>query len=115
MILRNYKGHEIRVGKQQLSARKLLEICGKMKNFPVIEETFREILEDFMDIEHAKQILRKIEKGDIKIVEINSGNIPSPFSHNIILLGLSDVVLMEDRRAMLERLHNLVMAKIRRK
>ena len=115
MILRNYKGHEIRVGKQQLSARKLLEICGKIKNFPVIEETFREILEDFMDIEHAKQILRKIEKGDIKIVEINSGNIPSPFSHNIILLGLSDVVLMEDRRAMLERLHNLVMAKIRRK
>ena len=115
MILRNYKGHEIRVGKQQLSARKLLEICGKIKNFPVIEETFREILEDFMDIEHAKQILRKIEKGDIKIVEINSGNIPSPFSHNIILLGLSDVVLMEDRRAMLERLHNLVMAKIGRK
>ncbi|HDJ89668.1 MAG TPA: ATP-dependent helicase, partial [Thermoprotei archaeon] len=111
MILRNYKGHEIRVGKQQLSARKLLEICSKIKDFPVIEETFREILEDFMDINHAKQVLEKIERGEIKVIEINSGNIPSPFSHNIVLLGLSDVVLMEDRRAMLERLHNLVLAR----
>jgi len=115
MILRNYKGHEISVGKQQLSARTLLDICLEIPNFSVIKETFREILEDFMDVKHAKEVLEKIESGKIEIVKLPPQRVPSPFSHNIILVGLSDVVLMEDRRLILERLHKLVMERIKRK
>jgi putative NIF3 family GTP cyclohydrolase 1 type 2 len=61
MILRNYKGHEISVNKQQLSASTLLKVVKMFKDFPILTETFREILEDYMDIEHAKEILKKIE------------------------------------------------------
>ncbi len=115
MILRNYKGHEISVSKQQLSARTLLDVCLEWPEFPVIKETFREILEDFMDIKHAKEVLRKIEKGEIEVVKLPLQRVPSPFSHNIILVGLSDVIFMEDRRLVLERLHKMVMEHIKRK
>jgi len=112
MILRNYKGHEISVNKQQLSAATLLRVVKKWLEFPPLKETFREILEDYMDIHHAKEVLKKIEKGEIEVVEIEPQRVPSPFAHNIVLEGLSDVVLMEDRKALIERFHKMILARI---
>jgi len=112
MILRNYKGHEIKVKRQQASAELLLKVCEEIDNFPVIKETYREILEDSMDVKHAMEVLKRIEDGDIKVVKVRVP-VPSPFAHNIVLIGLSDVVLMEDRKEVLKRLHEQVMKRIR--
>ena len=113
MILRNYKGHEISLTKQQLSATTLLKVVRSLEKFPLLEEAYREILEDYMDIEHAKEVLKGIERGKIEVVTLQPQRVPSPFAHNIVLVGLSDVVLMEDRRLILERLHKMVMERIR--
>ena len=102
MILKNYKGHEIKVRKQQLSASLLLNIAKEIENFPVVEETYREILEDKMDIENAKLILKKIENKELKL-KFFSASIPTPFAHNIVLLGLTDILMLEDRRKILEK------------
>ncbi|RLE61327.1 MAG: ATP-dependent helicase [Thermoprotei archaeon] len=115
MILRNYKGHEISVNKQQLSATTLLKVVKKWEDFPLLKETFREILEDYMDIEHAKEVLQRIEDGKIEVVELPEQNVPSPFAYNIVLEGLSDVVLMEDRRALIERFHRELVEKIKKR
>ncbi len=112
MILRNYKGHEISVNRQQLSASTLLRVVKKWEDFPVIKETYREILEDYMDVGHAEEVLRKIEGGEIEVVELPPQRVPSPFAYNIVLEGLSDVVLMEDRRALIQRFHELVMRRL---
>jgi ATP-dependent Lhr-like helicase len=109
MILRNYKGYEIRVAKQQLNADRLIKACEKIENFPVLKETFREVLEDYMDIRHAKEILEKIEKKKIKVEFLKESDLPSPFSHSLIALGESDVVLMEDRKKLLLELHKKVL------
>ena len=58
MILRNYKGYEISVEKQQMNAERLIRVVKKLEGFPILEETYREILEDFMDVENAKKILK---------------------------------------------------------
>lgn len=113
MVLRNYKGHEISVERQQMNAQTLLKVVkGLGEDFPVLKETYREILEDFMDVEHAKEVLRGIGEGAIKVVELPMMNVPSPFAYNIVLEGLSDVVLMEDKRLMMirfqERLAKLI-------
>lgn len=102
MILKNYKGHEIRVRKQQLSATSLLEIAKEIEGFPIVDEAYREILSDKMDINNAKKILDEIEKGKLKL-KFFSTEIPTPFAHNIVLLGLTDVVMMEDKRKILEK------------
>lgn len=104
MIFRNYKGHEISVERQQMNAQTLLKVVKELgEDFPVLKETYREILEDYMDVEHAKDVLRGIEEGRIKVVELPELDVPSPFAYNIVLEGLSDIVLMEDRRLLMLR------------
>jgi len=114
MILRNYKGTKIKVSKQQLNAEILLKVCEEIPDFPVLEETFREILEDGMDIKNAEKVLSWTENKKVRIVILPELDTPSPFSHNIVLLGLSDIILMEDKRAMLEKLHRQVMQKLQK-
>jgi ATP-dependent Lhr-like helicase len=80
-----------------------------MENEPVIEETYREILEDDMDIRNAEVVLRMVETGEMGIRLIHFSGTPSPFAHTIILTGFSDIVLMEDRTALLKELHRKVL------
>ncbi|MHC1636223.1 MAG: ATP-dependent helicase [Candidatus Methanospirareceae archaeon] len=112
MVLKQYKGYEIGVGKQQRSSASILSVAEKIKGFPIVEETFREILEEVFDIEHAKEVLRGIERGDIEIVTVETP-FPSPFAHNLVALQASDVVLMESRRELLLELHRRVMEYIK--
>ncbi len=109
MILKRYMDTEKSVHRLQLSAQNLLKIVETYKDFPVLKETYREILEDFMDISNAINVLKNIEKGRIKVKVLSPRNVPSPFAHNMLLQGYSDIVLMEDRRTMLLKLHKRVM------
>jgi ATP-dependent Lhr-like helicase len=115
MILRNYKGYEISVEKQQMSAERLIKIVKSIEGFPVLEETYREILEDFMDFENAKKIIEKIERGEIKYEFLPLLDAPSPFAHNLFAISESDVVLMEDRKKLLLKLHEKIVKKLEEK
>ncbi|MDR0334483.1 MAG: ATP-dependent helicase, partial [Methanomassiliicoccaceae archaeon] len=109
MILRNYMGRPISVNRQQMRSAYLLDALGSMDDMPVIEETYREVLEDDMDIRNARVILDMIERGEMTISTIRFSGTPSPFAHNAILSGYSDIVLMEDRSALLRELHRKVL------
>ncbi len=102
MVLKNYKGHEIRVERQQINANRLIKVVKKIKDFPIMKETFREIFYDFMHVDEAKEVLENIEKGKFKEVTYQS-EVPSPFSQGIYLVGLTDVVLMEDKLSLLRK------------
>ena len=112
MILRRYRGYERSVQKLQLSAEGLLRVVEDIPGFPVLKETYREILEDYMHIEAAEKVLEWIRSGEVEIRVYGPTDVPSPFSHNIVVHGYSDVVLMEDRRRLLQRLYEEVMRKI---
>lgn len=109
MILRNYQGRPISVNRQQTRSSYLLDALGDMENMPVIEETYREVLEDDMDIKNARVILEALDSGDMTIDVQHFTGTPSPFAHSIILSGFSDIVLMEDRSALLRELHRKVL------
>ena len=112
MILRNYKGHEISVQRQQVNASTLIKVVKRWEEFPILKETFREIFEDYMDIHHAREVLEAIRRGDIRILETPMLETPSPFAYNIVLEGMSDIVLMEDKRALIARFHEQVMKRV---
>jgi len=109
MILRNYMGRPISVNRQQVRSTYLLEALGGMDNVPVIEETYREVMEDDMDIKSARYVLDLMDIGDMKLNLISYSGTPSPFAHSAILSGFSDIVLMEDRSALLRELHRKVL------
>jgi len=112
MILRSYKGRKKSVGKQQLSSRLLLSAVKRMnKDFIILKETRREILEDLMDVHHAEEVIKRIEQGTITLKEIHT-DVPTPFAFNLILTGYADIMKMQDRQAFLKKMHELVLAKI---
>jgi len=109
MILRRYRGRERSPERLQLSAQHLLNILLETDpTNPVVRETFREILEDYMDIANAERVLRWIENGVASIHIVGELPAPSPFAHGIIVKLYSDVVLMEDRRRLLQMLHDKI-------
>ncbi|MBO4568384.1 MAG: ATP-dependent helicase, partial [Candidatus Methanomethylophilaceae archaeon] len=109
MILRNYMGRPISVNRQQVRSTYLLEMLGDMEGVPVIEETYREVMEDDMDIKNAVQVLDLLDSGGMGLRTIPFSGTPSPFAHSAILSGFSDIVLMEDRSALLRELHRKVL------
>lgn len=109
MILRNYMGRPVSVNRQQTRSAYLLETLADMDSMPVIEETYREILEDDMDLRNARHVLGLIEDGSMRVSIRAYTGTPSPFAHSVILSGFSDIVLMEDRTALLKELHRKVL------
>ena len=115
MILRNYKGRRKSVGRQQMSSFFLLHTINKLtKNFPILKEARREVLEDLMDIKRAKEVLQSIKDKKVKLVQIKT-KLPSPFATNLILQGHYDLLRMEDKINFLKRMHAEVMGEIVRK
>ena len=115
MILRNYKGRTRSVGKQQVKSHFLLHAVKKIsKDFPILREARREVLEDLMDINNAKLVLSLIEDKKIEI-KIKDTKLPSPFALNLILQGHSDLIRIEDKQDFLKRMHELHLEEIARR
>jgi len=107
MILRSYKGRRKTVGKQQMKSHFLIHAVKKITNeFPILREARREILEDLMDIDNAKIIVKNLNNNTIK-VKIKEVSIPSPFALNLIVQGHSDLIRFEDKQDFLRRMHKL--------
>jgi ATP-dependent helicase Lhr and Lhr-like helicase len=114
MILRNYKGLNKTVGKQQMKSHFLLHAVKKITNeFPILREARREVLEDLMDVQNAKKVVEWITDGKVKLKFIDT-ILPSPFATNLIIQGYSDLIRIEDKQAFLRRMHELHMKEISR-
>jgi ATP-dependent helicase Lhr and Lhr-like helicase len=112
MILRNYKGHAKSVGKQQMRSFFLLNSINKIsKDFPILREARREVLEDLMDISKAELVLQWIKDGKVVIEKINT-KLPSPFATNLVLQGYSELLKIEDKIEFLKRMHKEIVQEI---
>jgi ATP-dependent Lhr-like helicase len=111
MVLRKYKQTDISVARQQLRSDRLLRTLEAMQNFPVIKEAFNEVKYDVMDVERASWYVNDIiSKKKFTVRDYSTET--SPFSYNLILSGVSDIVLMEDRSKLLKDLRSKLLDKI---
>ena len=107
MILKSYKGNRKSVGRQQMKAmilQQAVEQLDHRRNFPVLKEAYREVLEDALDIAGAESVLQEIRAGRIKLEGLESRS-PSPFAIGIIMHGRSDLIKGEDRQRFLQRMY----------
>ncbi|QGA80269.1 ATP-dependent helicase [Candidatus Nanohalobium constans] len=113
MILRNYQGNSKTVGQQQMKGHFLLSAIRNKydESFPMVKETYREIMEDAMDVNHAEDVIEGLRDGSISY-EMGETDIPSPFSHNLLLQGSTDVIKMEDKKERLQQMHQQVLDRI---
>ncbi len=112
MILRQYKGHTKRVGRQQVSSMILMTAVRRISNdFCILREARREVLEDLMDAANTKVVLKMVEDKKIRIEEVHT-SMPSPFALSISLAGATDILRIEERMEFLRRRHQEILAKI---
>lgn len=108
MILRQYKGRTKRVGVQQMSSSFLLRAVRQVDpDFIILREARREVMEDYMDIDHASVFLAS--SFSLKHYDVV---IPSPFASGIYARNVTDVLTANDRQEFLRNLHRMVLAKI---
>ncbi|WP_148414367.1 ATP-dependent helicase [Haloferax sp. KTX1] len=111
MILKRYKGYEKSAAQQQVSSEMLLSFAQDLDEFAVMEETYREILEDKLNLAAIEDAVAAIRAGDVDVVgqQVSS---PTPRAFGLATLTASDVVLAEDESAALREFHERVKAKI---
>ena len=64
----------------RLRAVNLLQIVGKYQDFPLVYETYREIFQDYLELDALRQVLQEIRTGEI-VVYRRRRQTPSPFAH----------------------------------
>ncbi|MFU8868075.1 ATP-dependent helicase [Natronococcus sp.] len=111
MILKRYKGYEKSASEQQVSSEMLLGFAQDLEEFAVIEETYREILEDKLDVAEIEGIVAAIDSGELA-VERQLLDSPTPRAFGLATLSASDVVLAEDESAALQAFHEHVLEEI---
>ncbi|MFC4438819.1 MULTISPECIES: ATP-dependent helicase [Natrialbaceae] len=111
MILKRYKGYEKSASEQQVSSEMLLGFAEDLEEFAVIEETYREILEDKLNVDEIEAIVGAIDSGELT-VERRLVDSPTPRAFGLATLSASDVVLAEDESAALQAFHEHVLEEI---
>ncbi|SNR31519.1 ATP-dependent helicase [Halorubrum vacuolatum] len=111
MILKRYKGYEKSAAEQQVSAEMLLSFAEGLDDFAVMEETYRELLEDRLDIAGIRSVIESVAAGETTVVEYTVDS-PSPLSFGLATLVDSDVVLADDQSAVLREFHARVSEEI---
>ncbi len=111
MILTRYKGHEKSAREQQVSSEMLLGYAESLDDFAVIEETYRELLEDRLAVAEITGFLERLNHDDVEIAHTRVGS-PTPFAFSLAALSASDVVLAGDESAALKDFHRRVLAAI---
>ncbi|MDR2624373.1 MAG: ATP-dependent helicase [Methanobrevibacter sp.] len=115
MTLRRYKGREKSVGRQQVRGKILKKFVEDVDpNFPILKESQREVIEDYMDVDNAEKVIGLIESKRIDIKIINTV-IPSPFGFNLVSQGYLDVLSPNDKGEFVKRTHKAILKKIKEK
>jgi ATP-dependent Lhr-like helicase len=111
MILKRYKGYEKTAKQQQVSSEMLLGFAEDLEAFAVVEETYREILEDKLHVDGIEAFARAVRSGEIGVSRTRVDS-PSPRAFGLATLMASDVVLAEDESAVLQEFHQRVVDEI---
>jgi ATP-dependent Lhr-like helicase len=69
---------------QRLRAKDLLQVVRRFPDFPIVVETYRECLNDDLDLPRLRAFLDEVQAGTIRVVT-RRGETPSPFASEMLL------------------------------
>jgi ATP-dependent Lhr-like helicase len=83
LIPRAYPGKRTPLWQQRLKSQSLLEVARDFPRFPVILETYRECLQDVLDLPALGDLLTKLHSRQIGLVEVETPT-ASPFASSLL-------------------------------
>ncbi|OUJ18176.1 Lhr-like helicase with C-terminal Zn finger domain [Methanonatronarchaeum thermophilum] len=111
MILENYKGNRKSGRRQQFNSDMMINYALSKDDFAVVDETYREIFYDKLELDHVEQFINKVQKNEVEVTQ-KTVRSPSPFMFGTATLDSSDVVLAEDRSSVIKQFHKQVIEEI---
>ncbi len=96
LLARSRPGKRIPLWLQRLRAHELLEYAERHPGFPIVRETYREILEDLLPLGELVQFLESIQSGCAEVF-VRRGRRPSPFAASLLLEFTARFMYEEDR------------------
>jgi ATP-dependent helicase Lhr and Lhr-like helicase len=83
LIPRARPGKRTPLWQQRLKSQSLLEVAKKYGEFPIVLETFRECLRDVLDLPGLVELLSKLHRREISLVEVETAT-ASPFASSLL-------------------------------
>ncbi|MFL5893671.1 MAG: DEAD/DEAH box helicase [Thermoleophilaceae bacterium] len=83
LIPRATPGKRTPLWQQRLKAQSLLEVARQFGQFPVVLETYRECLQDVFDLPALKDLLRRLHRRELSLVEVETAR-ASPFASSLL-------------------------------
>jgi len=83
LIPRAYPGKRTPLWQQRLKSQSLLEVARDFPRFPVILETYRECLQDVLDLPALAELLGKLHSRALSLVEVETPT-ASPFASSLL-------------------------------
>jgi ATP-dependent Lhr-like helicase len=83
LIPRAYPGKRTPLWQQRLKSQTLLEVAKRYGDFPVILETYRECLRDVLDLTGLQDLLGKLHRRELNLVEVETST-ASPFASSLL-------------------------------
>jgi ATP-dependent helicase Lhr and Lhr-like helicase len=83
VIPRQRPGRRTPLWQQRLRAHDLQQVASRYGSFPVVLETYREVLSDVFEVGALKELLRAIARGEVSLVEVETPH-ASPFASSLL-------------------------------
>jgi ATP-dependent Lhr-like helicase len=83
LIPRAYPGKRTPLWQQRLKSQSLLEVARDFPRFPVILETYRECLQDVLDLPSLRDLLTQLHSRRLSLVEVETPT-ASPFASSLL-------------------------------
>jgi ATP-dependent Lhr-like helicase len=73
---------------QRLRAKELLQVVRPFDDFPIVVETYRDCLQDVLDLPHLEEVLGGIQRGEVAVTVMESRT-PSPVAESLMFNFIS--------------------------
>ncbi|MGI8784885.1 MAG: DEAD/DEAH box helicase [Acidobacteriota bacterium] len=83
LLPRRFPGRRLPLWQQRKRAGELLEVASRYRDFPILLETYRELLRDVFDMPALVGLLRDIQNRTIRVVTVDTRS-ASPFASSLL-------------------------------
>ncbi|MCY1012842.1 DEAD/DEAH box helicase [Nannocystis pusilla] len=83
LLPRRFPGRRAPLWAQRKRAADLLSVAGRFGSFPIVLETFRECLREVFDLPALRELLRRVQTRELRVVTVDSER-PSPFAGSLL-------------------------------
>ena len=98
LIPRRRPGQRTPLWQQRLKAQSLLQVARRFPQFPIVLETYREVLQDVFDLPALRGILRGLQTRELDLVEVETQS-ASPFASSLLFDYVATYMYEDDTPA----------------